>query len=223
MHNLMFNSLVPGRFKRNFKKVTFQLILVIDGWSISCKIVLKWMPMDLTDGKSTLVQVMAWCRQAPSHYLSQCWPRSLSPYVVIRPQWAIDIKRVWLLMWWLLALPSYMHLWYQLCRLNAYMSSTGVSSDILVLKIGRKLMKIERKFKHLYMYTEIKSAPHCHAIWHHRTWSTLVQIMACCPTAPSHYLNQCWQFIIDVLWHSSESNFTGYIKMIYPWFEFENY
>ena len=30
---------------------------------------------------------MTWCRQATSHYLSQCWPRSLSPYGVIRPQW----------------------------------------------------------------------------------------------------------------------------------------
>ena len=30
---------------------------------------------------------MAWCRQATSHYLSQCWPRSLSPYGVTRPQW----------------------------------------------------------------------------------------------------------------------------------------
>ena len=49
------NSLAPGRFKRNFRRVIFQLILVIDSWSISCKIVLKWMPMDLTDGKSTLV------------------------------------------------------------------------------------------------------------------------------------------------------------------------
>ena len=49
------NSLAPGRFQRNFRKVIFQLILVIDGWSISCKIVLKWMPMDFTNGKSTLV------------------------------------------------------------------------------------------------------------------------------------------------------------------------
>ena len=46
-------SLAPGRFEINFRKVIFQLILVIDGWSISCKIVLKWIPMDLTDGKST--------------------------------------------------------------------------------------------------------------------------------------------------------------------------
>ena len=83
----MINSLAPGRFQRNFRKVIFQLILVIDGWSVSCKIVLKWMPMDLTEGKSTLVQVMSWCRQATSHYLSQCWSRSLSPYGVIRPQW----------------------------------------------------------------------------------------------------------------------------------------
>ena len=45
------------------------------------------MPTDLIDGKSTLVQVMAWCRQATSHYLSQFWPRSLSPYGIIRPQW----------------------------------------------------------------------------------------------------------------------------------------
>ena len=30
------------------------------------------------------------------------------------------------------------------------------------------------------------------AIWQHRSRSTLTQVMACCLTAPSHYLNQCW-------------------------------
>ena len=45
------------------------------------------MPLDLTDDKSTLVQVMAWCRQATCHYLSQCWPRSMSSNGVTRPQW----------------------------------------------------------------------------------------------------------------------------------------
>ena len=57
-----------------------------DVWGISCKIALRWMPLDLTDDKSTLVQVMAWCLTAPSHYLNQCWPRSLPPYVITRPQ-----------------------------------------------------------------------------------------------------------------------------------------
>ena len=58
-----------------------------DGRGISCEIALLWMSMDLTDDKSTLVQVMKWCRQASSHYLSKCWPRSLSPYSVTRTQW----------------------------------------------------------------------------------------------------------------------------------------
>ena len=57
------------------------------GWGISYEIALRWMPLDLTDDKSTLVQVMAWCRQATSHYLSQCWPRSMLPNDVTRPQW----------------------------------------------------------------------------------------------------------------------------------------
>ena len=30
------------------------------------------------------------------------------------------------------------------------------------------------------------------AIWRQRSGSTLAQVMACCLTAPSHYLNQCW-------------------------------
>ena len=82
-----FNSLAPGRFEWNFRDVMFKLISVIDGWSISSEIALRWLSLKLTDDKSALVQVMAWCRQATSHYLSQCWPRSLSPYGVTRPQW----------------------------------------------------------------------------------------------------------------------------------------
>ena len=81
------NSLAPGRFEWNFRHIIFKLMLVIDGWGISCEIALIWMSLDFTDDQSTLGQVMAWCCQATSHYLSQCWPRSLSPYGVTRPQW----------------------------------------------------------------------------------------------------------------------------------------
>ena len=48
-----------------------------------------------------------------------------------------------------------------------------------------------------------------------RTWSTLVEVMACCLTAPSHYLNQCWLIISEVLLHSQESNFPGNTHDIY--------
>ena len=62
--------------------------------------------------------------------------------------------------------------------------------------------------------TAILSSSHCvnslwpsDTIWHQRSWSTLDQVMACCLTAPSHYLNQCWLLISVFLWHSPESNF----------------
>ena len=49
------------------------------------------------------------------------------------------------------------------------------------------------------------------AIWRWGSWSTLVQVMACCLTAPSHYLNQCWLIISRALLHSSEDiNIRGF-------------
>ena len=41
-------------------------------------------------------------------------------------------------------------------------------------------------------------------IWRWRSWTTLVQVMAGCLTAPSHYLNQCGVIFSKVQWHSSE-------------------
>ena len=60
-------------------------------------------------------------------------------------------------------------------------------------------------------------------IWRHRTWSTLAQIMACCLTAPSHYLNQCWLIINKVQPHSSGNHFTKDTSAINHLNQFENY
>ena len=62
-------------------------ILVTDGCDISSEITLRLTSHDLSDDESTLVQIMAWCSLATSHYLNQCWPRSLLPYGVTWPQW----------------------------------------------------------------------------------------------------------------------------------------
>ena len=59
--------------------------------------------------------------------------------------------------------------------------------------------------------------------WLHRTWSTLVQVMAWCLMAPNHYLNQYWLIINEILLCSPEGNFTGNAYNIYPWYLFENY
>ena len=59
------------------------------------------------------------------------------------------------------------------------------------------------------------------AIWRQWSWTTLAQVMACCLTAPSHYLNQCWLTIRGVLWHTSESSFAGIAQGIDSGYEFE--
>ena len=79
--------MAPGRSGCDLKNVIFNLVLLIGLFRSSYDNVLRWMPQDLTDDKSTLVQVMAWCRQATSHYLNQCWQRSPTPYDVTWPRW----------------------------------------------------------------------------------------------------------------------------------------
>ena len=60
-------------------------------------------------------------------------------------------------------------------------------------------------------------------IWLYKSGSSLAQVMACCLTAPSHYPNQCWLFIIEVLWNSSESNFIVVTQTTIMYNKFENY
>ena len=77
------NNLVSLKIKPlNFSMHSNNATSSVDKW---------WMPRDLTDDKRTLVQEMAWCRQATSHYLNQCWPSCMRPQCVTRPQW---VKRL---------------------------------------------------------------------------------------------------------------------------------
>ena len=46
------------------------------------------------------------------------------------------------------------------------------------------------------------------AIWRLRSGSILIQVMVWCPTAPSHYQNQCWLIISKAQWHSYKENCT---------------
>ena len=90
--DVTFNSLASGRPRCHFKTAIFNLVLLIGIFTLSKDNALRWMPWDLTDDKSTLVQVLAWCHQAASHYLSQCWPSSMLPYGVTRPQWVNTLR-----------------------------------------------------------------------------------------------------------------------------------
>ena len=59
-------------------------------------------------------------------------------------------------------------------------------------------------------------------IWRHKSGSILAQVIACCLTAPSHYLNQCWLIISNVKWHSSKGKFTRDTSAINHWNHLEN-
>ena len=61
------------------------------------------------------------------------------------------------------------------------------------------------------------------AIWWHRSGSTLAQVMACCLTASSHYLKQCWLIISEVQRHSPGRNFMRDVLIINRKHELENH
>ena len=103
---------------------------------------------------------MAWCCQETSHYLSQCWPRSMTPYGVNKPH---------------------------------------------ELEVVRRFIK-----------ASINSLWPSDAIWRQESRSTLVQELACCLTAPRHYLNQCWLFITKVQRCSSEGR--GQFRLKYNYY-----
>ena len=87
-HTVVFYFVVPiGDVVVNFKSITCKLIIQNSSLGIRCEIGLVWMQQNFTDEMLTLVQVMVWSRQTPSHYLNQYWPRCVSPYSVIWRQW----------------------------------------------------------------------------------------------------------------------------------------
>ena len=126
------NSLTPGRFPWKFIRINFKLSLVLNGWGVSCEISPRWMSLHLTDDKSTLVQVMAWCHQATSHYLFRFWLSSISPYgvtrvtlLVMRLAYFQKTRSIpWLLMSWFLLSPGHQQPWHWSCRINGSLTPT---------------------------------------------------------------------------------------------------
>ena len=154
------------------------------------------MLLDLSDDESTLVKVMAWCHQATSHYLNQCWPRSVSSYGVTKLQWVKH--RLWVIQ------ENYVNV---------------VSADDLAPKETRPptVMKVHALFWFIHVMSSLM-AVHCNslcpsdAIWWHKSVAILAQVMAHCLMTPSHYLSQCW-VINKGHWHWSEGIFKIRLKI----------
>ena len=69
------------KLKTNTKRFkSFQMCgSILDIVIISSDIALRYRPKNLIVEKSMLVHVMAWCHQAPSHYMNQYWANSEKP------------------------------------------------------------------------------------------------------------------------------------------------
>ena len=127
----------------------------------------------------------------------------LVSWILFRPQyhknWSVD----WASVRW--------SLWSSL--LNIYWSSVIRSYADFFIVNCYQLPKLDHDIRcytrecymvlTLHVAISLNSLGPSDAIWHWISWSTLVQVMACCLTAPSHYMNQCWLIISKVLWHSS--------------------
>ena len=102
-------------------------------------------------------------------------------------------------------------------------AETGLAGPGFLLLITTFFAKANLKWPDMVHMksTPINSLRPSDAIWRQWFWTTLAQVMACCLTAPNHYLNQCWLIIRGVLWHTSESSFAGIAQGIDSGYEFE--
>ena len=115
-----------------------------------------------------------------------------------------------------LSLPSAgndgMSSWYFDMNHNSTMTSTEKYRSILSCA---QIVQTEKKLTHCGPVTPFGSRN----LGQHQ----LTQVMACCLTALSHYLHQCWVLISEVLWHSPKSNFRANARASVLYGEFENH
>ena len=81
-------------------------------------------------------------------------------------------------------------------------------SKIYALKMVAQMLLLHWKFLFTVAAVIIITLPLTY-----RSGSSLIQVMACRLTAPSHYLKQCWHIISRVLWHAPEGNFFEMLKI----------
>ena len=89
---------------------------------------------------------------------------------------------------------TFTNLWYNGSTISRWFAKFWRKSEACIY--SSQLHSFERNMG--------KNLPSDTHIRRHRYGSTLAQVMACCLTAPSHYLNQCWWIASEVLWHSFE-------------------
>ena len=94
-------------------------------------------------------------------------------------------------------------------NLCLYKKAYGLTITMHTLVHRQREAFIDGNFEQVLTKCRVNTLWHSDAIWLHRIESTLPQVLACCLTPPSHYLNQCWVVITEALWHSLGKKFTS--------------
>ena len=132
------NSLYPKRYQSNFNCAILQVVVMVIILSIYSEVALKWIPDEFTDDKLTLVQVMAWCHQATSQYLSQYWPKSILKYGITQSHNSLTY-------WWNFLRALFNHLLYTRNTVGKVYFPSQDITNIKSLSFLSKLLIIHRK------------------------------------------------------------------------------
>ena len=96
--SLNFKNVFEGPLKSTLDTLPRPLYIMSRGiffWCFSSENAHRWIPPNTFDDKSTLVQVMDWCRQATSHYWSQYWPSSMASILTKDAFREVDWRMKW--------------------------------------------------------------------------------------------------------------------------------
>ena len=126
-------------------------------------------------------------------------------------------------MCWLVGSPGHQQQWYQLWKMRMLLPSLRAMPHNMIMwhcsewistfwcQIYCLILAVFTRCGPVTPYGDIDLGEH---------W---LRVMACCLTAPCHYLKQCWLIFSEVLQYSSEDKFTSYAQDIFPCYQFESY
>ena len=140
-------------------------------------------------------------------------------FVFLSKLWPVDCG---LSMWGKIMIPMYrlwLHSLYGLygpcCQLSTERPLNLITHSLTYQAYHKYTYKISQQtFKHSLQ-------PGGLVIWHQRSWSILVQVLAWCLMTPNHYLDQCW-LIFNIVNYKhlqtySRLTFIWISKIFQPW------
>ena len=189
------NILRPEQNGRLFADDTFKCIFLKENVRILIEISLKFVPRRSINNNPALVQIMVWHWPGDKPLSEAMMVRLLTLICItqawwvniLRPEQNADILHVTIFLVWKLS-PC-------INIKSAFFYENLMAGTWWYLWYLKWLhSSVFRMIPWLY-FNSLRPSD---AIWRHRSWSTLAQVMACCLTAPSHHLNQCWLIISEV-------------------------